>query len=116
MINFFKERGLYVSSYSILDTVENLDHGITSLVDGVGQIPVCCCPKYGIVFVTCLSRSIHVLSQELELLGFFYSCDRIGIPAGLSIDKENMLYLGDAVDGIVRVFIMDEFRNNIQRE
>ena len=117
IVHLFKERGSYISSYSILENMGNLDLGI-ELNETVGQMPICCCPTYDVIFVSCISaisRSIHVLSPRLELLGFFSSYDRIGIPAGLSMDKMDRLYVGDAIDGIVRVYTMDEFRNNIHR-
>ena len=115
IVHLFKENGTYITSYSILEAIVNLDLGI-NMVISVGQMPICCYPTHDIVLVSCIStvsQSIHVLSPRLELLGFFSCYDRIGIPAGLSMDEMDRLYVGDAVDGIVRVYTMEEFRNNI---
>ena len=108
IVHLFNESGNFVSSYT---PTENLANQIVAM-------PICYSHSSNVVFVSLVrttSRSIFVLSPDLCLLGFVSLDDYVGVPAGLSMDGKDRLYIGDAMDGIVRVYAVSEFRNNIQQ-
>ena len=115
----FHENGTFASSCFILETLANMniDIPVTGL-SLIAPVPICYVKANDIVVVSCIcpiSRSILVLSPDLFLLGFFSSPEPMGVPVGLSIDEKGQLYIGDGVDGVIRVFAMSEFQNNIHR-
>ena len=115
----FHENGTFASSCFILETLANLNIDIP-LEDLrlIAPVPICYVKENDVVFASCIcpiSRSILVLSQNLVLLGFFSSQEPMGIPAGLSIDEKGHLYVGDGRDGVIRVFAMSEFKNNVHK-
>ncbi|KAK3088486.1 hypothetical protein FSP39_019779 [Pinctada imbricata] len=56
---------------------------------------------------------IHVLSPNLEFLGLFHADQNVGVPVGMSIDDDGNVFFGDNSDGIIRVFKLSEYVNNL---
>ena len=114
----FKENGKFVSSYVILKIYAALDVGLPGFPNRIAPMAIVYDGSNSVIFascIECIGNCIHVLSPGLDLLGFVSSKQSIGFPGGLSIDDKGRLYVGDAVDGIIRVFDMSEFKNNLRR-
>ena len=107
MIHCFRENGILASSYFIRETLQNVNIGNSGVENLIGPIPICYSEMNDAIVASCIciiSRSILVLSPDLVLLGFFSSQEPMGIPGGLSVDEKGQLYIGDGIDGVIRVF------------
>ena len=116
IVHLFNESGKFLSSYVTSEILSSADLGVNQ-VNQVVAMPICYSHSSNVLFVSLIrttSRCIFVLSPDLFLLGFVSLGDYVGIPAGLSVDDRGRLYIGDASDGIVRIYDVAEFRNNIQ--
>ena len=115
----FQEHSTFKSSCFILETLANLNIDIPGAeLSLVAPVPLCYDQTNDVVVASCMcpiSRSILVLSPDLYLLGFFSSKEQMGVPLGLSVDAKGQLYIGDGMDGVIRVFAISEFKNNINR-
>ena len=115
IIHLFNESGNFVSSYVTSEILSSADLD-TNQVNQVVAMSICYSHSSNVVFVSLTrttSRCIFVLSPDLFLLGFVSLRDYIGTPSGLSVDDKGRLYIGDASDGIVRIYDVSEFKNNI---
>ncbi|KAK3099681.1 hypothetical protein FSP39_007942 [Pinctada imbricata] len=123
-IMLFLEDGSYVSSYN--RTKINLGNPVASeLVNKETQFPFTLAyyEQTDLLLASYISpvcdqnrqlfSGIYILSPTLQLLGHFYSDEKLGLPTGVSCNDQGKLWVGDGAERIIRVFKLSRYMNKL---
>lgn len=82
-------------------------------------VPLCLChdPDGNIIVANTVDGVLHVLQPDGKFLGYILTRDseQFGRPSGIMMDAHNRIWLGDRLDGRIRIYEISSYKNSFHQ-